>query len=451
MKKKILSIIMTAAMASTMFTVPAVAEEKVTLTMYSWWADAEQTMGDALIAAYEESHPNVDIEVTYVAEAEYLSKINTLVAAESLPDVFYLNEYLVNDWGNAGISADLTPFFEELGINADETWVDTALYKNGDSLYGINYGSTTILMYYNKQMFEEAGITPPGTDATQPWTWDQYVEAAVKLTKDMNGLTPADEGFDYDSCMQFGTTMTSSWIYWLPMLYAGGTSIADDAGKNLCITSPEAKATIQAIADLATVQQCAPSVGVTDSVFSDMSAMLMNGQLGMFIGGNFLAGNFTKENYDVGVTQIPLPPVETATPSNMVWSAAFAMNAKSEHPQEAAEFLAYMADFNNSVQMAVDGKAALNTLPNTKSTLDTTTEQYTAWTDNYNPTIAEVSSGILSNASRTGENVTLKNFSIIMNEKLVPALDSVWLGEVTADEALSAIEADLLAELQGAW
>lgn len=451
MKKKILSIIMTAAMASTMFTVPAVAEEKVTLTMYSWWADAEQTMGDALIAAYEESHPNVDIEVTYVAEAEYLSKINTLVAAESLPDVFYLNEYLVNDWGNAGISADLTPFFEELGINADETWVDTALYKNGDSLYGINYGSTTILMYYNKQMFEEAGITPPGTDATQPWTWDQYVEAAVKLTKDMNGLTPADEGFDYDSCMQFGTTMTSSWIYWLPMLYAGGTSIADDAGKNLCITSPEAKATIQAIADLATVQQCAPSVGVTDSVFSDMSAMLMNGQLGMFIGGNFLAGNFTKENYDVGVTQIPLPPVETATPSNMVWSAAFAMNAKSEHPQEAAEFLAYMADFNNSVQMAVDGKAALNTLPNTKSTLDTTTEQYTVWTDNYNPTIAEVSSGILSNASRTGENVTLKNFSIIMNEKLVPALDSVWLGEVTADEALSAIEADLLAELQGAW
>lgn len=451
MKKKLVSLLMAAAMASTMIVAPAAAEEKITLTMYSWWADAEQAMGDALIAAYEESHPNVDIEVTYVAEAEYLSKINTLVAAESLPDVYYLNEYLVNDWGNAGISADLKPLFDEIGVNANDTWVDTALYTSGDSIYGINYGSTTILMYYNKQMFEEAGITPPSTDATQPWTWEEYVDAATKLTKDMNGLTPADEGFDYDSCMQFGTTMTNAWIYWLPMLYAGGTSVADDAGEALAISSPEAKATLQAIADLAAVQQCAPSVGVTDSVFSDTSAMLMNGQLGMFIGGNFLAGNFTKENYDVGVAQIPLPPVETATPSNMVWSAAFAMNAKSEHPQEAAEFLAYMADFNNSVQCAANGTAALNTLPNTKSTLDTTTEQYKLWTENYSATIAEVSSGILANASRTGENVTLKNFSIIMNEKLVPALDGVWLGEVTADEAISAIEADLAAELQGAW
>lgn len=451
MKKKVLSIMMAAAMASTMIVAPAAAEEKVTLTMYSWWADAEQAMGDALIAAYEEAHPNVDIEVTYVAESEYLSKINTLVAADSLPDVFYLNEYLVNDWGNAGISADLAPVFEEIGVNANETWVDTALYTSGDSIYGINYGSTTILMYYNKEMFEEAGITPPSTDATQPWTWEEYVDAAIKLTKDMNGLTPADEGFDYDSCMQFGTTMTNSWIYWLPMLYAGGTSVADDAGENLCITSAEAKATIQAIADLAAVHQCAPSVGVTDSVFSDTSAMLMNGQLGMFIGGNFLAGNFTKENYDVGVAQIPLPPVETATPSNMVWSAAFAMNAKTEHPQEAAEFLAYMADFNNSVQCAANGTAALNTLPNTKSTLDTATEEYALWTENYSAAIAEVSSGILANASRTGENVTLKNFSIIMNEKLVPALDAVWLGEETAEDAISAIEGDLAAELQGAW
>lgn len=451
MKKRSVSILMATALAvgSVAGTASASGGEEVTLSFYSWWADAEQQMGNALIEAFEEKYPNIHVKPTYIADSDYLSKLNTLVAADSMPDVYYLNEYLVNDWGAAGVSADLAPVFGKIGVNADEIWVDTALYKSGDSLYGINYGSTTILFYYNKQMFEEAGITPPGTDASNPWTWDEYVDAAIKLTKDINGKTPADEGFDYDSCTQFGTTMTGSWIYWLPVLYAAGTSIADETGENLEINSQAAKDALQAIADLSQVYQCAPSVGVTDSVFSEASAMLMNGQLGMFIGGNFLLGNFTSENFDVGIAQIPT--MNGAAPSNMVWSAAFAMSAKTEHPKEAAQFLEFMADFDNSVKVSMDTGLSLGSLPSTIKTLDTDTQEYADWCGVYDKTMAEVSSGILSGASRVGENVTLKNFSVIMNEKLVPALDEVWLGEKTADEAITAIEDSLAGELQGAW
>lgn len=423
--------------------------EQVTLSFYSWWADAEQQMGNALIEAFEKEHPNIKVEPTYIAESDYLSKLNTLVAADSMPDVYYLNEYLVTDWGESGVSADIAPLFDELGVKTGDIWIDTALHKSGDHLYGINYGSTTITFYYNKEMFKEAGITPPSDDATDPWTWEEYVDAAVKLTKDINGKTPVDDGFDYDSCTQFGTTMTSSWIYWLPVLYAAGTSIADDAGEKLEITSKTAKDALQAIADLSQVHKCAPSVGVTDSVFSDTSAMLMNGQLGMFIGGTFLLGNFTAENYDVGIAQIPT--MNGAKPSNMVWSAAYAMSAKSKHPKEAAEFLEFMADFDNSVKVSKDTGLGLGALPSTVKTLDESTQEYADWCAVYDPTMAAISSGILSDASRVGENVTLKNFSVIMNECLVPALDEVWLGEKTADEALTAIEDSLAGELKGSW
>ena len=241
--------------------------EKVTISFYSWWADAEQEMGNALIDAFEKKYPNINVEPTYIAQSDYLSKLNTLVAADTLPDVYYLNEYLINDWGSSGVSADLTSEFKKMNINPEDKWIDTALYKSGDALYGINYGSTTIVLYYNKDMLKAAGIEAPGTDATKPWTWDEYVNAAIAMTKDVNGKGPKDSGFDYNSCTQFGTTMTNSWIYWLPLLYSGGASIANDAGDALNITSDAAINTLQSIADLSLVHQCAPTAGVMDSAF----------------------------------------------------------------------------------------------------------------------------------------------------------------------------------------
>ena len=65
--------------------------------------------------------------------------------------------------------------------------------------------------------------------------------------------------------------------------------------------------------------------------------------------------------------------------------------------------------------------------------------------------MAETSSGILASASRKGENVTLKNFSVIMYEDLVPALDELWIGEKTAQEAIDGIADKLASDLQGAW
>lgn len=425
-------------------------DDEVTLSYYTWWADAEQAMGEALVEQFEDEHPNVKVDASYIDVDHYLSNLNTLVAADNEPDVYYLNEYLVHDWGNAGVSADLAPIFDEIGIDAHDLWVESALYQSDDAIYGINYGSTTIVLYYNRDMLAEAGIEEPGTDATDPWTWDEFASAAVKMTQDVNGNTPEDDAFDIDSTTVFGTTMPTAWIYWNPVLYAAGTSIASDDGTDLLVTQPQATDALQEIANLHHVHKAAPSVGVTDSVFSDESSMLMNDQLGMFIGGTFLLGNFTGEDYDVGISQIPV--FEGATPSNMVWSAAFSMSDNSDHPQEAARFLAHMADFDNSVNACMaDSSLSLGSLPSTHLTLDEDTQEYANWNEVYNPTMAEVTAGILADASRAGENTTLKNFSVLMDELLVPTLDEVWLGDKTAAEAIGGIEDDLLDNLEGTW
>lgn len=64
--------------------------EKTKVTFYMWAADAEQEFDRAIVAQYEEEHPDIDIEENYIPYAEYLSKINTWQPLECMPDIFNL-------------------------------------------------------------------------------------------------------------------------------------------------------------------------------------------------------------------------------------------------------------------------------------------------------------------------------------------------------------------------
>jgi multiple sugar transport system substrate-binding protein len=296
-------------------------------------------------------------------------------------------------------------------------------------------------------MFSDAGIAPPPESATRPWSWDQYVAAAKRLTKDSAGRTPNDNGFNYNNLVQYGTVMPTSWIYVLPLLYAGGSSIANNSGTALEITSPTAIQTIQNIANLAAVDRVAPTVAMTNTntVFSSLPAMLMNGQLGMFIGGTFQYSDFTNENYDVGIAQIPSI---SGRGSNMVWSSGFAMRKGAS--DEAFQLFAHLVDFNNWVTAARNHRIGLTGLPQTNSVFNDPAKN-AAWTAIFPASMAKVAGDILQNGSRLGENVTLKNFSEIMDQTIAPVLDKIWLGETTAQQALPPLNQVLQSKLQGVW
>lgn len=98
MKKKMLMVLLGASMVLSPLTAFADGE-KTKVTFYMWAADAEQEFDRAIVAQYEEEHPDIDIEENYIPYAEYLSKINTMAAAGSMPDIFNLPEGNVFEWG----------------------------------------------------------------------------------------------------------------------------------------------------------------------------------------------------------------------------------------------------------------------------------------------------------------------------------------------------------------
>ncbi|NLM28245.1 MAG: extracellular solute-binding protein, partial [Clostridiaceae bacterium] len=170
-------------------------KEVVELEILTWWAAGERNAGEAIIEEFDKSRDDIIVHATFTPYEEYASKLNTLMAASSPPDVFYLNEYLCNEWGEKGVAADLKPFMDKNNIDPYKIFVESAIFSTGDSIWAISSSLATIFMYYNKGLFEANGIEPPPRDAEKPYTWDEFVEVAKKLTVDINGKRPGEPGF----------------------------------------------------------------------------------------------------------------------------------------------------------------------------------------------------------------------------------------------------------------
>ena len=448
MKKKMLMVLLGASMVLSPLTAFADGE-KTKVTFYMWAADAEQEFDRAIVAQYEEEHPDIDIEENYIPYAEYLSKINTMAAAGSMPDIFNLPEGNVFEWGEKGALLDLKPLYDNAGVKPEDVSVDSAIFSTDSQIWSVGYNVTAMCMYYNKDMLMEAGIDLPSTDAASPWSWDEFVENAKKITKDSNGNGPDDEGFDPDSISVYGTMMPTDWVKFVALLHTNGVGILNEAGDALGISTPEGIEVIQAIADLGNTIHCAPSSAMAKGAFSDASAMLMNGQVAMVIDGGWALANYTNEGFDVGVA--PIPAFQQA--ADISWAAGLCMSPNAAENEAAFDFYQYFTNFTNSIDAALNQGVSLGGLPQTLEVFDGG-ENEQKWISTYSKVDAtemcEAFKNILqADTTVLGDNVRVKNFPVIVDNTIVPALDNVWLGETTAEEALTSL--NLSDSIDGYW
>lgn len=157
------------------------ADEKITLTFLHNTPKSEINQGEgktfyAQMDKFRAKHPNVEIKDEGYPSADYRTKIKTLAAANELPDMFFLEASLVPNFADNGLIEPINDIVE----NADwtENFMNDAfddMTYNGD-IYGIPSDmKATSLIFYNKEIFAEAGIT------SFPETWEEFKEAVVKL------------------------------------------------------------------------------------------------------------------------------------------------------------------------------------------------------------------------------------------------------------------------------
>ena len=171
----ILALVLSAPMA--LADLEPMTEDEITLT-YACWGQAEAGEPEvlqALIAQFEEAHPNINVEFVPIDQGTWDEGLTNLAAQGNLPDVFWVfsvSAAVSNEW-----ALDLTEFFEN-DPEAD------ALYPtmvSSSKIGGKNYSYPAVLfphmVFMNKTLFEKYNVELPATD----WTWDDYFDLADEL------------------------------------------------------------------------------------------------------------------------------------------------------------------------------------------------------------------------------------------------------------------------------
>ena len=152
-------------------------------TTLQWWSwDVElKAKNEAIITKFEAANPGIKVELTTLSNSEYWTKIRLLANQKKLPDVFEMSSGYLEEWARAHLLMDLTPLINT-AFNKDDYYM--SVFDAGKDIagqgkyYAVPFALVTTVLFYNMDMFDKAGIPYP----TSKWTWEDFRNAAKKLT-----------------------------------------------------------------------------------------------------------------------------------------------------------------------------------------------------------------------------------------------------------------------------
>ena len=267
--------------------------ENVTLMMWGGAVEEQEVKG--YIAAFNEVYP--DIEVQIIRPADYWPKLMSMLAAGTPPDVFYMGFPEFVEYHKLGALLDLQPYVDATpDFNALDFFpgtLDAFRDRETGHLYGIPKDWSTYVVYYNVEMFKQAGLpTPNELFGYGKWSWKEFLEVAKKLTKDTDGDGKIDVyGFAYN--------FPARWKLLPPAFGADWVKTPD----KVVVNTPEFAEAIQFLADLALVHHVMP--GVTE--LAEMSApdWFANQKAAMFICGRWMTMKFKTLPFKWDIAPVP--------------------------------------------------------------------------------------------------------------------------------------------------
>lgn len=322
---------------------------KVELT-YGIWDATQQPAMQHIVDAFEATHPSIKVKVQLTANKEYWTKLQADATSGSAPDVFWMNGPNAQLYESNGMLLPLSDKLAANGVNlADYPSGLVKLYEYNGKQYGIPKDFDTVGLWYNKKLFDAAGVKYP--DDT--WTWETLRNAARKLTdaskKQYGILAPA-----------FGQEN-----YYNTIFQAGGSIISAD-GKSSGYDQPAATAGLKFWTDLIK-DGSSPSLKSMTDTFP--SQFFESGKVAMYYGGSWNSSAFAKNNAlknDIDVAVLP----QGTKRAVVIHGLANVAYAKTKHPKEATAFLGFLGSkqaaeigakesgvipaFNNTQQAWVD-------------------------------------------------------------------------------------------------
>ncbi|MEV5335616.1 extracellular solute-binding protein [Streptomyces werraensis] len=309
------------------------ASSDVTLTLVAadygnGAADSSKKYWGDLVERYESDHPDVDIDVSVYSWNDVDRKVKEMVDAGDPPDMAQIGAYA--DYASQGLlyrAGDLL----SIPVQADFLSQLSAAGEVNSVQYGMPFAASTRLLFYNKALFAEAGLTPPET-------WDELVECAEALQAN---------GVKFPYALPLGPEEAQAeTLQWLLSGDGGYTDIGGTYG----IDSTENVETVSWLRDelvgKGLTGPVAPGKLDRAKAFEAFAA----GDVGMLNGHPSLMEMAQKQGVKYGM--VPIPGAEGKTPSTLGvadWMMAFEKNG---HRDEIGDFLDFVYSEENVLKFS---------------------------------------------------------------------------------------------------
>lgn len=364
----VLAFVATMAFAQGAQAAPAASQKVVTTVCRASYATEEWY--NKMNADFEaETGIHVDVQPTPGNDADHDAKVNIdLLAGGTIDVIPSLGPKYFQDRVEAGFFAPLSGVVK----NADEAWGSYLPKDESGEFYGLPFKQELWNVYYNKDLFDRAGVPYP----TAPWTWDDFVETAKKVTDPANGIYGA-----YLSAENPWTIMSAKQCG-VPLYKEDGSCNFDDPA------FAESLKWYKSLGD----QGIAMPVSEIKSENASWNYYALAGdKLAMFPQGNWFTRLLNSQvdyprDWKYGVVATP-----SAGPNgnNNFCSAGYvSINKNAAHPEEAAIYCAWLGENQwkyeggipaLAVLSAEDQELALGTVANNSNGQVTVEDLYNNW------------------------------------------------------------------------
>lgn len=385
---------------------PTPKPEKVTITWGFWGDPWEVEINQRVIQVFEADNPNIQIETFHRSYDVFFKEIRAkFEAGEPTPDVLFWSEAPVDV--PKGYFMDLTPLMQAENYS-DQDFFDGLLVHfkiPGKGFYGLPRDSDTKVIFYNKRLFNQAGLPYPKNN----WTWDDLRNTSLALKKAK--VAPYSFAFE-----------PNTW--WMIWMWQNGVQIFDDKlfPSKTDLSNPASAEAVQFFADLINVDQVTPSYEqMLDS--GNIATLFKEGKLAMAFGNHALVPAFATQT-DLEWDVIGLP--QKVRRANVSAGAGYVITANTTQPKAAWTFLKFLSGFKGQAIFAESGVA----VPARRSVAES--EVFMEQRPNHN-------AQVFLDEAEIGEPTPAFPGSSNIIELMNNALTPVWQGKQDAVSAIKSV------------
>lgn len=405
---------------------PSTTTETVSLNFVCDTINAgHQKVRDEWAKAFGEQNPGIVINHQPVPGSDYNTKIQTLFAAGTPPDVYrYLQEVTpIVTVADKKLHLELDPFISSDNYDTTDFRPSAmALYQWNGSTYALprDYGHQNLFL--NLDLLDKEGIAPPPADWTDTgFKFDTFLDIAQKLTK--------KEG---DRTVQWGFLVNRGWRPWASWVYNNGATVVkmneQGVASEMSLNDPKAVAALQFLQDLMYKHGVAPRPDIE----SEMGGfeLFASGKVGMMINNPSAVNQYrTITGFKWDVATLPLG--EATTRGTGGGGTGWASGAGTKYPSQSWQFLKYISSADaelDEVRVGATTPARVSVVQS-KEFLDT-----------------EKGPANIAAFAQAQEFVVRDPVHVrwpeIFQRVVVPNMDTLWGGTKTAQEVADTIKAE---------